>query len=62
MGGGGGFSYLELILHSWLKTIFLRKDWIWVEHYVKMVDGLKFEKNRGYQLLNSPDTAYTSLE
>lgn len=36
--GGGGFSYRDLILHSWLKTIFQRHDWMWNEHHVAIMD------------------------
>ncbi|KAL0083991.1 hypothetical protein F4703DRAFT_1737767, partial [Phycomyces blakesleeanus] len=35
---GGGFSYLDLMLHSWLKTIFARKEWMWSDQYVVAID------------------------
>lgn len=35
-----GFSYRDLILHSWLKTVFLKQDWMWSEPHVKIMDGL----------------------
>ncbi|KAI9031888.1 hypothetical protein CLU79DRAFT_276347 [Phycomyces nitens] len=35
---GGGFSYLDLMLHSWLKTVFSRKEWMWSDQYVMAVD------------------------
>ncbi|KAI7907162.1 uncharacterized protein BX663DRAFT_557755 [Cokeromyces recurvatus] len=37
---GKGFSYVDLMLHSWFKTIFHRDDWIWQHHYVSLVDLL----------------------
>ncbi|KAI8149709.1 hypothetical protein BJV82DRAFT_589015 [Fennellomyces sp. T-0311] len=35
---GGGFSYGDLILHSWMKTVFRKKDWMWSDHYVAVMD------------------------
>ncbi|KAI8081586.1 uncharacterized protein BX664DRAFT_361732 [Halteromyces radiatus] len=35
-----GFSYLTLILHSWLNTIFRKEDWMWNEQYVDIVDDI----------------------
>lgn len=35
---GEGFSYLDLILHSWLRTIFSLKDWFWNTSCVSIVD------------------------
>lgn len=37
---GHGFSYRDLILHSWLKTLFMKQEWMWSEHYVKIMDSL----------------------
>ncbi|KAI7879608.1 hypothetical protein K492DRAFT_131201, partial [Lichtheimia hyalospora FSU 10163] len=36
--GGDGFSYRDLILHSWLKTMFQKHDWMWNEHHVAIMD------------------------
>jgi hypothetical protein len=36
--GGSGFSYLDLILHSWLKTLLRKPDWMWDTYCVAMVD------------------------
>ncbi|KAF7720827.1 Ectopic P granules protein 5 [Apophysomyces ossiformis] len=37
---GRGFSYLDLMLHSWLKTVFRKSDWMWYKQYVVIVDCL----------------------
>ncbi|KAI9315829.1 hypothetical protein BX666DRAFT_2122144 [Dichotomocladium elegans] len=34
----GGFSYRDLILHSWFKTVFCKQDWMWNENYVAIMD------------------------
>ncbi|KAI8877890.1 hypothetical protein K501DRAFT_337119 [Backusella circina FSU 941] len=36
--GGAGFSYLDLVLHSWLKTLLRKPDWMWDTYCVAMVD------------------------
>ncbi|KAL9552657.1 hypothetical protein MBANPS3_003662 [Mucor bainieri] len=37
---GKGFSYVDLVLHSWLKTVFRKPDWMWHSGYVQLVDHL----------------------
>ncbi|KAI8638801.1 hypothetical protein BD408DRAFT_11371 [Parasitella parasitica] len=37
---GKGFSYVDLVLHSWLKTAFRKSDWMWHSGYVSVVDSL----------------------
>ncbi|RCI00916.1 Ectopic P granules protein 5, partial [Rhizopus stolonifer] len=37
---GKGFSYVDLAMHSWLKTVFRKPDWMWQNAYVSMVDML----------------------
>ncbi|KAF1803254.1 hypothetical protein FB192DRAFT_1277778 [Mucor lusitanicus] len=37
---GKGFSYVDLVVHSWLKTVFRKADWMWHSGYVHMVDHL----------------------
>ncbi|KAI9498113.1 hypothetical protein BDB00DRAFT_801170 [Zychaea mexicana] len=37
-GESGGFSYRDLVLHSWTKTVFRKKDWMWSDHYVSVMD------------------------
>ncbi|KAI9279007.1 hypothetical protein BDA99DRAFT_493745 [Phascolomyces articulosus] len=37
---GGGFSYRDLVLHSWIKTLFSKKDWMWNDHFVSAMDCL----------------------
>ncbi|KAI8345342.1 hypothetical protein BD560DRAFT_493261 [Blakeslea trispora] len=37
---GKGFSYVDLILHSWFKTIFRKVDWMWNSNYVCLVEQL----------------------
>ncbi|ORY92367.1 hypothetical protein BCR43DRAFT_498237 [Syncephalastrum racemosum] len=37
---GRGFSYCDLILHSWLRTVFRKRDWMWSEPYVTLMDSL----------------------
>ncbi|CAO3643511.1 unnamed protein product [Mucor fragilis] len=37
---GKGFSYVDLVLHSWLKTVFRKADWMWHSGYVHIVDQL----------------------
>ncbi|KAK4510367.1 S-adenosyl-L-homocysteine hydrolase [Mucor velutinosus] len=37
---GKGFSYVDLVLHSWLKTVFRKADWMWHSGYVHIVDHL----------------------
>ncbi|KAI8973577.1 hypothetical protein BDF20DRAFT_824377 [Mycotypha africana] len=37
---GKGFSYVDLVMHSWLKSIFKRHDWMWHQAYVGMMDTL----------------------
>ncbi|KAG0171063.1 hypothetical protein DFQ28_010563 [Apophysomyces sp. BC1034] len=37
---GHGFSYFDLMLHSWLKTVFRKSDWMWHKQYVAIVDCL----------------------
>lgn len=37
---GRGFSYCDLILHSWLRTVFRKHDWMWNEPYVTLMDTL----------------------
>ncbi|KAI8380974.1 uncharacterized protein BYT42DRAFT_564826 [Radiomyces spectabilis] len=38
--GSHGFSYRDLLLHSWLKTVFRKRDWMWSEPYVAIMDTL----------------------
>lgn len=35
---GGGFSYLDLILHSWIKAICSQQDWMWKANRVSLID------------------------
>ncbi|KAI8333589.1 hypothetical protein BC941DRAFT_516094 [Chlamydoabsidia padenii] len=35
-----GFSYLNLVLYSWLYTVFRKDDWMWSEQYVTIVDDI----------------------
>lgn len=35
-----GFSYLNLVLYSWLYTVFRKDDWMWSEQYVNLVDDI----------------------
>ncbi|CAO3595652.1 unnamed protein product [Absidia cylindrospora] len=35
-----GFSYLNLVLYSWMYTVFRKDDWMWSEQYVKIVDAI----------------------
>jgi hypothetical protein len=35
-----GFSYFDLMLHSWLKTLFRRHEWMLDESYLALVDCL----------------------
>lgn len=37
---GRGFSYVDLVMHSWLKTVFRRSDWMWHSPYVALVNTL----------------------
>lgn len=37
---GQGFSYVDLVIHSWLKTVFRKSDWMWHNSYVHVVDTL----------------------
>ncbi|KAI7858365.1 hypothetical protein BDC45DRAFT_476657, partial [Circinella umbellata] len=37
---GSGFSYRDLVLHSWIKTVFGKKDWMWSDRYVSAMDSL----------------------
>ncbi|CEP19890.1 hypothetical protein [Parasitella parasitica] len=37
---GKGFSYVDLVMHSWLKTVFRKADWMWHSGYVSVVDCL----------------------
>ncbi|GAN09691.1 hypothetical protein MAM1_0284c09223 [Mucor ambiguus] len=37
---GKGFSYVDLVMHSWLKTVFRKADWMWHNGYVHIVDHL----------------------
>ncbi|CAO3614521.1 unnamed protein product [Mucor hiemalis] len=37
---GQGFSYVDLVIHSWLKTVFRKPDWMWHSGYVQVVDHL----------------------
>lgn len=37
---GQGFSYVDLVLHSWLKTVFRKPDWMWHSGYVQVIDHL----------------------
>ncbi|OBZ83497.1 Ectopic P granules protein 5 [Choanephora cucurbitarum] len=37
---GKGFSYVDLVLHSWFKTIFRKADWIWQASYISLVEQL----------------------
>jgi hypothetical protein len=37
---GKGFSYVDLVMHSWLKTVFRKSDWMWHSGYVNIVDSL----------------------
>lgn len=37
---GHGFSYVDLVLHSWLKTVFRKSDWMWHSPYVSVIDTL----------------------
>ncbi|KAL7317552.1 hypothetical protein PS15m_003892 [Mucor circinelloides] len=37
---GRGFSYVDLVMHSWLKTVFRKADWMWHSSYVHIVDSL----------------------
>ncbi|KAI9358155.1 hypothetical protein BD770DRAFT_387982 [Pilaira anomala] len=37
---GQGFSYLDLVIHSWLKTVFKKTDWMWHSAYVRVLDEL----------------------
>lgn len=37
---GKGFSYVDLVIHSWLKTVFRKSDWMWHSSYVNIVDSL----------------------
>ncbi|KAG2214277.1 hypothetical protein INT47_000833 [Mucor saturninus] len=37
---GQGFSYVDLVMHSWLKTVFRKHDWMWHHAYVNVVDTL----------------------
>ncbi|GAA5794866.1 hypothetical protein HPULCUR_000214 [Helicostylum pulchrum] len=46
---GHGFSYVDLVLHSWLKTVFRKSDWMWHSSYVSVIDtlcNLAFTLNR----------------
>lgn len=36
----GGFSYRDLMLHSWIKTVFRRQGWMWRAQYVSVMDTL----------------------
>ncbi|KAG2224294.1 hypothetical protein INT45_012862 [Circinella minor] len=38
--GGSGFSYRDLVLHSWIKTVFGKKEWMWSDRYVSAMDAL----------------------
>ncbi|KAI8993397.1 hypothetical protein BDB01DRAFT_776175 [Pilobolus umbonatus] len=35
---GKGFSYVDLVMHSWLKTVFMKSDWMWGSAYIEMID------------------------
>jgi hypothetical protein len=37
---GQGFSYVDLVMHSWLKTVFRKSDWMWHSAYVNIVNTL----------------------
>lgn len=37
---GKGFSYVDLMMHSWLKTVFKKTDWMSQAPYVSVVDSL----------------------
>jgi hypothetical protein len=37
---GKGFSYVDLVMHSWLKTVFRRSDWMWHSSYVAIVNTI----------------------
>lgn len=37
---GQGFSYVDLVMHSWLKTVFRKSDWMWSSNYVNIVNTL----------------------
>lgn len=46
---GQGFSYVDLVMHSWLKTVFRKTDWMWHNSYVNVIDilcRLAFTLNR----------------
>lgn len=34
----GGFSYLDLVLHSWIKAICSQQDWMWKSNRVSLID------------------------
>ncbi|RCH77745.1 hypothetical protein CU097_000771, partial [Rhizopus azygosporus] len=40
MEKGSGFSYVDLMMHCWLKTVFQRTDWISQKPLVDMMDTL----------------------
>ncbi|KAH8555008.1 hypothetical protein BGW37DRAFT_451766, partial [Umbelopsis sp. PMI_123] len=51
----GGFSYLDLVLHSWIKTICSQPDWMWKPSRIALVDycaKITFS-NRRYKLVPS---------
>lgn len=37
---GKGFSYVDLMMHSWMKTVLRRPDWMWQSNYVSVIDVL----------------------
>ncbi|KAG2176860.1 hypothetical protein INT44_007524 [Umbelopsis vinacea] len=51
----GGFSYLDLLLHSWIKIICVQPDWMWKPNRIALVDycaKIAFT-NRRYTLVPS---------
>lgn len=51
----GGFSYLDLLLHSWMKIICIQPDWMWKPNRIALVDycaKIAFT-NRRYTLVPS---------
>jgi hypothetical protein len=37
---GKGFSYVDLVMHSWLKTVFRRTNWMWHSPYIAIVNTI----------------------